>query len=124
MTSCFLLQVRRRASSHADWNTRAGHAPADGAGSGLVGYTVPVRVAVYYDRVRHDRVGAAFAEWRWIRPLELWFERTDVAGGLGAVVQHGGEQELGVGHVTGTLVPHISAAQVVAAGVSPIVRGA
>ena len=115
--------MRRRASSRADWNTRTGHAPADGAWRRVVGYTVPVRIAVYYDRVRHDRVGAAFAEWRWIRPLELWFERTDVAGGLGAVVQHGGEQELGVGHVTGTLVPHISAAQVVAAGVSPIVRG-
>ena len=25
---------------------------------------MPVRVAVYYDRVRYDRVGAAFAEWR------------------------------------------------------------
>ena len=115
--------MRRRASSRADWNTHAGHAPADGAWSRVVGYTVPVCIAVYYDRVRYDRVGAAFAEWRWIRPLELWFERTHVAGGFGAVVQHGGEQECGVGHVTGTLVPHISAAQVAAAGVSPIVRG-
>ena len=39
------------------------------------------------------------------------------------MVQHGGEQECGVGHVPGTLVPDVSAAQVAAAGVSPIVRG-
>jgi hypothetical protein len=69
MTSCFFQQVRRRASSRADWHTHPGHAPADGAGRRVVGYTVPVRIAVYYDRVRHDRVGAAEC---WIRPLELW----------------------------------------------------
>jgi hypothetical protein len=72
MTPCFVFQVRRRASSRADWNTHLAHAPADGARRGLVGYTVSVRIAVYHDRVRYDRVGAAFAEWRRIRPLELW----------------------------------------------------